>query len=155
MAFDRVKYERERSLRRKAQKRVPLEGFPRKEPFTLLTEVKEYLSGDRLVCLLCGKSYQSLQVHIPIVHNTSLDEYKLRYAIPWTYGLLGKDLKETYREAYIRRLEEDENMRVQVEASRLKKGHASFPRRKHQPTTLASNSIRIILQNKGISHEQD
>jgi len=73
----------------KRTRKKPLPGFPKTEKFKTTEEIKNYLSGDRITCLLCGKQYKELGVHIHM-HDTTLHEYKEKYGIPWTYPLCSK-----------------------------------------------------------------
>jgi len=81
-------------------------GYPIEEPFQSIEEVKEYLSGDRITCLLCGKSYKKLLMHTVQIHGVDGDEYKERYHIPWTYGLLTKESSARYSRLMQKRMEE-------------------------------------------------
>ena len=89
-------------------RRKVLPGYPVEEPFTNVDSVKEYLSGDRIICLLCGKPYRRIGTHIQIVHDITVDEYKQKYNIPWTYGLICDDSSQLYRDAAIERIKNGE-----------------------------------------------
>lgn len=56
-------------------------------------ELKEYLSGNRLVCFLCGKSYINLGTHISYGHKMDISLYKEKYGIPQSIGLIGKEMR--------------------------------------------------------------
>ena len=68
-------------------RRLVLHGFPYDGKFKDIEEVNQYLSGDRIQCLLCGKSYKLLATHIMTIHGVTVDQYKEKYGIPWEYGL--------------------------------------------------------------------
>lgn len=68
--------------------------YPCERPFETTQEVKEYLSGDTIVCLLCGKRYKMLCKHLIYMHNIDVNTYREKYAIPWTYGLSASAVKE-------------------------------------------------------------
>jgi len=78
----------QRAAQRRARRRKVLNGYPITRPFESLDEVRQYLSGDKIVCLFCGKSYKVLGVHVLKIHGVPVDEYRNRYNIPWTYGVL-------------------------------------------------------------------
>lgn len=85
-----------RSIQRfKARRRV-LPGFPILTPFKDLKAVRDYLSGDRVVCLLCGKSYKDVGKHIRKIHGMTPDQYRSHYKIPWTYALCCSETSEAY-----------------------------------------------------------
>jgi hypothetical protein len=81
--------------KKRAQNRIVLPGYPVTRPFGSIEDVKEYLSGDRIICLLCGKSYRALGCHLPKIHDIDADKYREMYGIPWTYGLACSETRET------------------------------------------------------------
>jgi predicted transcriptional regulator len=64
--------------------------FPIEKPFETIGQVNKYLSGDTVICLLCGKDYKALAAHVVRIHNYTLDAYREKYKIPLTMGLVGK-----------------------------------------------------------------
>jgi hypothetical protein len=58
------------------------------KPFTTLAEVKEYTSGETIICLECGKSFKMIYTHLK-VHGMTQDEYRLKYNIPNGIALTG------------------------------------------------------------------
>lgn len=75
-------------------RRLVLKGFPWSGKFQTLEEVKAYLSGDRMQCLLCGKPYVMIGKHLREIHGVTVDQYKERYGIPWGRGLVCADTKK-------------------------------------------------------------
>ncbi len=69
----------------KARRRI-MPGYPIEKPFETREQVEEYLNVDRLVCLLCGRTFKSLCTHL-LVHGTNADAYKEKYGLPWGCGL--------------------------------------------------------------------
>ena len=67
-----------------------LAGYPIEDAFNSVQDIEKYLSGDKVVCLLCGKDYKALPSHLK-VHNYNERLYKEKYRIPTTYGLVGRD----------------------------------------------------------------
>jgi hypothetical protein len=67
-------------------RRKIMPGYPIEKPFETREQVDTYLNVDRLVCLLCGKTYKSLGNHLS-VHGTNADDYKEKYGLPWGCGL--------------------------------------------------------------------
>jgi|6_EtaG_2_1085325.scaffolds.fasta_scaffold57423_1 hypothetical protein len=94
-----------RAERRRAARRRPLPGFPIEEPFTEPQDVWDYLAGEgqygaepgKILCLLCGKAYRSVGIHLR-THDISPDEYRDRYGLPWSIGLASPDCREAYRQ---------------------------------------------------------
>lgn len=82
------KQSHDRALRRRLQRSKVLKGFPVTSKFESYREVEMYFSTDKLVCLLCGQEKKKLGVHILKLHGVTCDQYRERYGIPWTYGLV-------------------------------------------------------------------
>lgn len=95
-----------RSAQRRAARRRIMPGFPVCTPFQSIDEVRQYLSGDCIVCLLCGKAYRSIGQHITAIHDMTVDEYRQRYDIPWTYGLVCGESEQLYSQAAKKRMDE-------------------------------------------------
>lgn len=77
----------------KKQDFYPLPGFPVKSKFSSLAAIHEYLHGDRIACLICGRSYKGLLGHIP-KHGISADDYKERFGLPFRTGLTSSGTKD-------------------------------------------------------------
>lgn len=73
---------------RKMTVRTPIGIYPVMEPFTSIAQVDEYLAGEYITCLLCGKKLKALATHLVKIHGIGADDYRLRYGIPWSYGLV-------------------------------------------------------------------
>ena len=79
--------------------------YPKTQKFLFPEDLASYFSGDRIVCLRCGKNFKALGIHLKTMHSMSVEKYKKIYGIPWTYGLLcadtkaikGEQAKEKYR----------------------------------------------------------
>jgi hypothetical protein len=93
-----------RSERKRKARRAVLPGYPINTPFENMYEVQKYLSGDRITCLLCGKEYKKLGNHLLKIHGVTVDEYKEKYQIPWTYSLATIETQEAYRAATLKRI---------------------------------------------------
>jgi hypothetical protein len=99
----------ERAKNRRLLRRKILPGFPVTTPFGSIKEVREYLSGDRITCLLCGKSYKKLGAHLRRIHGLTPDGYKEQFKIPWTYSLACEDTKDKHRRLLAARMEQCES----------------------------------------------
>ena len=85
------------SLEKFAACRVVLPGYPKAEPFKTLDEVEQYATGERVACLLCGKEYKVLSIHLWRIHALSAEDYKLRYNIPARFALTATETSEKHR----------------------------------------------------------
>lgn len=68
--------------------RYPWEGH-----FVTVEEIRDYFANEKVTCLLCGKEYDNLGLHITATHKITKDDYKEKYGIPWSYGLAGEKFK--------------------------------------------------------------
>jgi len=87
-----------RAARKWRARRIIEDGFPVLEPFHSVEQAREYLQGDKIVCLLCGKSFRTLGLHLLMIHDVSIDEYKKFYKIPWTYKLACVENRKAHRD---------------------------------------------------------
>ena len=71
--------------------RVVLAGYPA-EPFTSLEDIEAYIGGDRVACLICGKHYRKLLVHVRMIHQLDGTDYRTRFNIPAKYNLCADDV---------------------------------------------------------------
>ncbi len=88
-----------RNTERAAGRRKVLPGFPVTRQFETLEEINQYLSGDTITCLLCGKEYRRLANHITAIHGISVEDYKIRYGLPWRRGLTSQACHKAYADA--------------------------------------------------------
>ena len=79
-----------------AKNREVLPGFPKETPFKSTEEVRDYLAGDRIECLLCGRFLKSMSKHLTI-HGISPRDYKRQFGIPLTYGLTSEESRKKYQ----------------------------------------------------------
>jgi len=98
----------DRELQKRASRRVVLDGFPWVGVFKTEKEVQEYFNGDRIQCLLCGRSFKTLVTHLLKIHNISVDDYKIRYGLPWTRGLACSETSEKMTQGCIKRINSGE-----------------------------------------------
>lgn len=88
--------------------RKPLPGYPIEEPFKSREAIEDYLSDDRIICLLCGRPFKALCGHLT-VHGITGDEYKDRYNIPYSYGLARETTRRKISESQKARLSDPEH----------------------------------------------
>lgn len=77
--------------KQKAKGKLPLSGFPWAGKFQTMAEVDNYLSGSTVQCLLCGRWFKMLGIHLTMFHSVSSDDYQSQFGIPWTKHLVSKD----------------------------------------------------------------
>lgn len=74
--------------------REVLSGYPKSEPFECREEIERYLAADEIACLLCGKPYKMLALHLKRIHQIDAGDYRWRYNIPAHFGLVGKSTSQ-------------------------------------------------------------
>lgn len=107
-------------------------GFP-KPPYPMsIKQIEEYFSHDKIQCLLCGKWYGTLVVHLLNIHETTVEDYRDMWELPYTYGLTGRASHAAYSVAVKKRIAEgfDPNEGVTKEeiAERMKNAGRRKPR---------------------------
>ncbi|OJW82873.1 MAG: hypothetical protein BGO66_03030 [Alicycliphilus sp. 69-12] len=64
-----------------------------------LADVRAYLSGDRIACLICGQQVRGVGGHVRMVHGITAREYKQRFGLPVTRGLEPQDVRQRRAES--------------------------------------------------------
>ena len=82
----------------KLARRIPKEGYPKTTKFTDAKEIYDYLHGEKITCLMCGRSFKQLCAHLSKIHKIKADEYKEAYGLPFRCGLSSEPTKAIYRE---------------------------------------------------------
>lgn len=67
-------------------------------------EAKDYVSTDKIKCLICGEEFELLASHLTCIHGINTDDYKDIFGIPWRVGLVGADVHRRQSEAAIKRV---------------------------------------------------
>lgn len=62
-------------------------------PFQTMEEVDNYLSGDTVECLLCGKRFESIHSSHLRWHGISHAEYRKRFGLPANRSLIGASVR--------------------------------------------------------------
>lgn len=122
-------------------------GFPWTGKFTEVVQLKKYFAAEKLQCLLCGREYGNLGLHVTRGHKVSHDDYKARFGIPWTYGLAGASFKAVSSKRFKKMIKQGKIKKPSKEhIARLHKSH-----RKSRPAVEAfrNESRRKILEQHG------
>ncbi len=93
-----------------------MEKFISPKPFRTAMQAREYLSSERLQCLLCGQRFKSLGQHLRSAHQMTKTEYHLKFRIPHTYTLACPTLA-----ARLSKLEQERGARDASYATRRRK----------------------------------
>jgi len=84
--------------------------------FTTIQEVRDYLSGERIECLVCGRSCKRLQYKHLETHGLTADGYRELFGIPWTYSLTSAPSRQASRDSM------SEKFRLTLPANRFERG---------------------------------
>lgn len=77
-----------------------------------LAEAREYLSGDTLQCLLCGKHLKALGWHLRSMHGMGAREYKEQFGLGYSKGLIGVATAAAQSKAAIADGRADRNLKL-------------------------------------------
>ena len=70
--------------------------------FQTIEEVREYLSGDRIECLECCRTFKAIKHAHLQKHGMTLREYRIKWGIPLTYAVATMASSEKHRSHAIR-----------------------------------------------------
>jgi hypothetical protein len=59
---------------------------------------RDYVSGETIQCLICGKDYKALGCHINRIHKIDETSYKQQFGIPYTVGLVSAPTAKRHAE---------------------------------------------------------
>ena len=99
---------------------TPLPGYPIADKFSSREAVENYLSDDRITCLMCGRSYKALGGHLMAAHGMTGDEYKDQFNIPYNYGLARETTRRKFSEQTKRRIAENPEFAAKLTENRAK-----------------------------------
>lgn len=75
------------------KRRFVCESFPAPAAPMTSEQIESYFSGDTIICLMCGKNYRNVGIHLSAVHQMTPREYKDRYGLPYSRGLISDESK--------------------------------------------------------------
>lgn len=123
-------------------------GFPWEGRFTMMDEIKKYFDHEELPCLLCGREYGNLGLHISSTHKIHKDDYKEMFGIPWSYGLAGKKFK-THCSKHLKDMRETGKVAKAPSKAHIKKLHAARHKKRPPVEAFRNESRRKILAQHG------
>jgi len=143
-----------RTIRKFNARRKVVAGYPWEEAFTVKDEIDQYLGGEMIICLLCGKPFKKLGCHLLKIHAVSGDVYREKYGLPWRTGLACLPIRE--RDAAATR----ERMNIEAMRDWAAKGRAKQlerpPRHRHKcPAIIKESTERILGVDRQRLYEED
>ena len=121
-------------------RRKVMSGYPIDKIFITKEEIEEYYSGDKILCLLCGKSFKALCGHLK-VHGFDVNSYCEKYGLPYTRGLSCPSTKKIMIK-HGKKLREEGILRTPTDEERKEYSKRKSPQRM-QPfrKTYAKNNL--------------
>ena len=112
-------------------------------------DIERYFEGETIVCLLCRLRFRRLGRHLVAAHNTTVDDYKLLFGLPWTRGLTSATSAANSKWTDERK----ENARASAQVSRFFELAHTVPRR--DPLPFAKEQALRNLGNNPASRSAD
>lgn len=123
-------------------------GYPWKDRFTTVEELKEYFDHEKLTCLLCGREFHNLGLHVSTTHQMHKDDYKERFGIPWSYGLAGKKFK-AHGSKHFKEMRKTGKIAKAPSKEHIAKLHAAGNKRRMTVEAFRNDSCRKVLEQHG------
>jgi len=130
-----------------------MQEYPWCGKFRTKTEIDDYLAGNKVQCLICGKLFKALPQHLERTHDITADDYREQYGLPWRRGLCGV---ETSKKLSKNMLERQKNgFRPPIETAWQKSVGAT--RRQDQPFFVKVKADNMKIGSEKIKKytEQD
>jgi transposase-like protein len=135
-----------------ASRRYVKEGYPIEKSFNSIDQIKEYLSKPKLTCLLCGNEFKWLSgTHFKKIHNITEREYKDRYNLPYSIGLICEELKIKRTQVVMKHYKTSlDGSPPQIQKNyKVNKGVSAYKR-----LTSSANATKTPTHNKKWPHEK-
>jgi len=94
--------------------RKVLSGYPITSIFSNVEDQKDYFNHERITCLLCGKQYKFLTIHLKI-HALGAEDYRNRFGITLRQGLVGTITLDNQKKNTINRMAPEGDLRKIVD----------------------------------------
>ena len=117
----------------------------RSTPFETKAEVDAYYAGDEIECLLCGRKLRMVGgSHLLSRHQISIQEYKEKFGLPNSRGLVCDKTRENYSFALKKRIKEGDETLTPFTPELAW-------RAQHSPKRQAPPYAKKALQGRGLS----
>ncbi len=123
-------HRKEAKKERKGAPVKALPGYPYRGKLLTKEEVDGYFAGENIQCLLCGRWFQQIShIHLVFGHGVTIDEYRERFGLPWSRGLVGKTVQKAQSRLAKKKLKEGKST-LTARGTRL---GINAPKRPKQP----------------------
>lgn len=120
--------------------------------FRTKEDMLEYLSGDKVVCLYCGRDFANLSSHLRMVHGIDPKDYRQQFHIPQDMGLCGRSLSKLFSENTKERHERgeiDTTSYLAVPRSREQRPHTPY----HLEKLAHGNKLHADARRKQLAQK--
>lgn len=101
----------------------------------------------KIECLICGKKLKAMCSHLVRVHGITVDDYKLRFGLPLTVGILSESTRDKARKQALELISQGKlATKEAIEASR------AAPRRKERRGLPSLTASRENIKKRNIEN---
>ena len=118
------------------------DGYPKDTAFTSIKELNAYYADEQIECLLCGNEFNALNHHLRTKHEMTVDDYRLKFGLPFSRGLNGTYTHELLAENGHRMIELGGG--AEVMAARMMSGERKPSRQCYHAPALQKKQRRAI-----------
>ena len=130
-------------------RRVVKDGFPITAKFTSANEINDYLHGEKITCLLCGRVFKQLIGHLYQIHGMTADEYKDMYGLPYRTGLSCEPTKVIYRAKGLKQEQLEHLKAIRTPENRIKLMASASRQRISGLKAISSKDNLNAIEHKG------
>jgi hypothetical protein len=146
-----------------------MQQYPWRGKFRTKTEIDDYLAGNKVQCLICGKLFKALPQHLEKTHDITADDYREQYGLPWRRGLCGIEtskklsknmfarrkkgfrppIEDAWKKAVSAKKRQDQPFFVKVKADNMKIG--SEKSKKYTEQDYKKVLTKMLKEKKGLN----
>ena len=146
-----------------------MQKYPWRGKFRTKTEIDDYLAGNKVQCLICGKLFKALPQHLEKTHDITADDYREQYGLPWRRGLCGIEtskklsknmfarrkkgfrppIEDAWKKAVRAKKRQDQPFFVKVKADNMKIGSEKI--KKYTEQDYKKVLTKMLKEKKGLN----
>lgn len=146
-----------------------MQQYPWRGKFRTKTEIDDYLAGNKVQCLICGKLFKALPQHLEKTHDITADDYREQYGLPWRRGLCGIEtskklsknmfarrkkgfrppIEDAWKKAVRAKKRQDQPFFVKVKADNMKIGSEKI--KKYTEQDYKKVLTKMLKEKKGLN----
>jgi hypothetical protein len=146
-----------------------MQQYPWRGKFRTKTEIDDYLAGNKVQCLICGKLFKALSQHLEKTHDITADDYREQYGLPWRRGLCGIEtskklsknmfarrkkgfrppIEDAWKKAVKAKKRQDQPFFIKVKADNMKIGSEKI--KKYTEQDYKKVLTKMLKEKKGLN----